>query len=409
MRLVALADSDSYVKWAGALIGALRDDDASLFVVDSPLVVSEVQLTAALVGSGVERAERIELPHVVARLARERPDAVLVATTGPIARVLARLVAGLEPRPVIVTGLPGISIPATRKALAYRRQADLFVLHSRREIAEFGELAAARGMPQRFGLATLPFIERAPARGTDLVFAAQAIVPAERPERLLVAAMLREAALAHPERRVVVKVRAVAGEAQTHAERDGYPDLVASLGSVPPNLVVSAAPMSRALDTAEGLVTVSSTAALEALARDIPVIALDTFGVDAALINTVFVGSGLFGDRRAVVTREFRHPEPGWLDANYFHAPESDDWWPRLGELVAARRDGRLTPKTTGLSVGGRVRAAWDRKRAFGATDRSLGGRAALVVGVPLRAAVLVARRVRRRVNGRRPLPASTG
>jgi hypothetical protein len=410
LRIVTLADSDSYVKWGAALLGTLPAAwDRELLVVDSPIVVSDAQLITALAGSGIDRVSRIALPDVAGRLTADPPDAVLVATPGPIAMVLIRVVAALSSRPVVVSGLPGISIPVTRKALQYRRQADLMVLHSRREIREFGELAASRGWDHRFGLATLPFTERRPAFGTDLVFAAQAIVPAERSDRLVIARMLRDAAFADPDRRVVVKVRALAGESQTHPERDGYPDLIDGLGPWPANLVVSAAPMAVALDTAEGLVTVSSTAAIEAIARRLPVITLDTFGVSRSLINPVFVGSGLFGGRDAVLARDFRRPEPGWLDDNYFHDPGAGDWASALDHLVEARRSGDLASRAAHLPAGGRLRAAWDRKRAFGAADRSLGGLLVLLVGVPARAVVRLRRRVAARLSSRRSLSASAG
>lgn len=405
MRMLALADSDSYVKWAAALVGGLPAGwERDLLVVESPIVVSDGQLTAALAGSGLSGVDRVAPAEVAARVAELAPDVVLVATVGPIARVLLRMIARLEPRPVLVTGLPGISIPATRKALLYRRQADLVVLHSRREVREFEALAASRGWDHRFALATLPFADRRPAAGTDLVFAAQAIVPATRAERLVVARALRDAALADPSRRVVVKVRAIAGERQTHAEDDAYPDLLDALGPRPENLVVSAAPMSEALDSAEGLVTVSSTAAVEAVARGIPVVALDTFGVSDALINPVFVGSGLFGGRDAVVGREFRHPDPGWLDDNYFHPAEASTWVARTAMLVARRREGLLGPRPAALGPGGALRAAWDRKRAFGASDALVGGAVALVVGLPARGVVRIVRRLRTRLSPR-PAP----
>jgi hypothetical protein len=410
LRLVVLADSDSYVKWGAALAGTLPPEwDRELLVVDTPMVVSDAQLATALTGSGIEAVTRITLPEVGPRLALDPPDAVLVATPGPIARVLTRIIADLTPRPVVVSGLPGISIPTTRKALLYRRQADLVVLHSRREVREFGRLAHAKGWDHRFGLATLPFATRHPAAGTDLVFAAQAIVPAPREDRVVVARMLRDAALADAGRRVVIKVRALPGENQTHPEQDGYPDLIATLGPVPANLVVSAIPMASALGTSEGLVTVSSTAAIEALARGIPVIALDTFGVRRSLINPVFVGSGLFGTRDDVVARAYRHPDPEWLDDNYFHDPAADDWTRTLERLVAERRAGRLAPRPSHLPRGGALRAAWDRKRAFGDADRSFGGYVALAVGTPLRAAVRGKNRLRRRVRAWRSLHATAG
>lgn len=402
-RIVALADTDSYVKWAGALLGTLGDGwDASLLVLETPLVVSEGQLAAALTGSGLDRTRvsRVAWDDLPGRLAEVQPDAVLLAGRGPLVRVLAREVAKLAPRPVLVTGLPGISIPATRKAIAYRTQCDLFVLHSHRERREFDALADERGMPQLFALATLPFARGgvgAPGeeRKGDLVFAAQAKVPAEREDRLRIARLLMRAALADPARRVVVKLRAAAGEQQTHAERDAYPDLLAELGPVPPNLVVSTAAMGRVLADAEGLVTVSSTAAIEAVARGIPVIALDMFGVAPELINEVLADAGLLGGEDDVVARRFRHPDAGWLEDNYFHDAAEDDWADALGGLVDARRAGELEPKAPLARRGGALRDVWERKSVLGAQDRSIRGMAALAIGVPVRELVRLAQRAR--------------
>lgn len=408
--IVGLADTDSYVKWGASLLGSVKDAaDVTMLVVETPLVVSETQQRAALAGAGLagERVRRVEYADLQRELMTLRPDAVLIAARGPLARVLARLAAGLSPRPVIVTGLPGISIPATSRALQFRAQCDLFVLHSTRELREFAALANARGLSQRFALSRLPFAvpprRQGGARGGDLVFAAQAIVPRERADRLRVAKMLIAAAEANPWRRVVVKLRAAAGEKQTHREVDDYRDLLARLGRrrpLPQNLVVSTGPMARALDTAEGLVTVSSTAAIEAVARGVPVIALDTFGVSDQLINPVFVGSGLLAGEEAVIARDFRHPEAAWLADNYFHDPAMDAWFDRMQSLIEQRRAGRLEPKPPLARRGGHARDVFERKMALGSKDRSVAGLAVVVVGWPARLAVRSWNRVKRVVRG---------
>lgn len=416
LRVVALADTDSYVKWAAALLGSLpAGTDVRLLIVETALVVSPAQQAAALDGSGLDpaRVRRIVYDDLSGALGELAPDAVLVAARGPVVRVLTALVAALDPRPVIVSGLPGISIPATTAAMVHRTQCDLFVLHSTREIAAFSALARQRGLTQRFALAGLPFAragrptlrERSTLpepvegragvvastgsatvpRGTDLVFASQAIVPRERIDRMRVARLLVEAARADPGRRVVVKERAVAGEHQTHAQKHGYPDLLRRMGPLPANLVISTDSMARALDAAEGLVTVSSTAAIEAIARGIPVIALDTFGVDDSLINTVFVGSGLLGSEDDVVRRDFRLPPTEWLNRNYFHDPVDEDWIAELVQLVELRRAGELPAKPGRARRGGRLRDVWERRMALGSRDRSLAGTVVWIIGVPSR------------------------
>ena len=152
--------------------------------------------------------------------------------------------------------------------------------------------------------------------------------------------------------------------------------------------------MARALDTAQGLVTVSSTAAIEAVARGIPVIALDSFGVADKLINPVFLGSGLLAPESAVIARDFRHPAPEWLADNYFHAAAADDWFGRLQDLVARRRAGELPEKAPRGRRGGRIRDTWERKIALGRKDRSVAGLAVVAVGVPVRFAVRWSRRL---------------
>lgn len=422
LRLLGVADTDSYVKWGAALLGAAPADwRTSLIVLSTPVTVSDGQLASALAGSGMPQpgaapgagrpeasVARATWDELRATLVDDPPDAVLIAARGPLVRVVAKAVAELAPRALIVTGLPGISIPVTRKALLFRAQCDLFVLHSHREVRDFGALAVQYGLAQSFALATLPFTAHArsgaPATGgDDLVFAAQALVPAERDDRRRVARLLVRAAEADPSRRVVVKLRATPGEHQTHAEADPYPQLLAELGPLPPNLVVSTEPMRVALDAAQGLLTVSSTAAIEALCRGIPVLALDSFGVGPELINVVFEGSGLFGGEDDVVARRFRRPDPEWVHDNYLHDPADDDWAARVAELVALRRAGTLPARPPLTRRGGRLRDVWERKRVLGPMDRTFAGAVALVIGAPLRAVFVASKRVTCWVSERMP------
>lgn len=403
MRALALVDTDSYAKWGAALLAQLPAEwSREVVVIATPALPSADQLRAALAGSGFSayEASTLELRAAVRRVEVQRPDVVIVAMRGPAASVLLRVLSELPDRPVLVSGLPGISIPATRKALFYRGQADLVVLHSKNEIREFRFAARKRGWSHRLALATLPFIDDRPASGgTDVVFAVQSIVPLRLDDRQRVLDILVDTARRNPGHRVVIKVRAVEGEAQTHLERHDYPALLAARTSTPPNLVVASGPMSAALDTAVGLVTVSSTSIMEAIARGVPVIAISEFGVTAELINVVFAGSGMLGSGDDVAALRFAQPRPEWLDENYFHDAGQNDWLPAVDELLAARSAGALHPRRS-LSggAGGALRRAWERKRAFGSHDRSAAGFVALAVGLPPRAVVLALRAASRAV-----------
>lgn len=419
--LLVVADTDSYVKWGAALASRLPGSwHTELVVLQTPAAPSARQLRVALAGTGftTDHARTVDLTELAELVDARRPDAVLLALRGPLVRVVVPAIGGSPHRPVLVSGFPGLTIPAEPKAVVYREQVDLIVLHSRREVREFGANAIRLGIDTvEFGLATLPFLATtseettggaeggsAPdvALGTDLVFAAQAKVPAERADRVRMLGWLADAARRRPNRRVVVKVRARAGEAQTHAETHDYADLLADAavraelgGTLPPNLVVEDGPMGEHLSHAAMLVTVSSTAVLEAVARGVPALVIDEFGVDPKLINTVFDGSGLFGSAAALIEGEARHPRPEWLGDNYFHGSEAEDWLLRLDALVARRRAAGLVLAARRHNLaGGALRRAFERKRMLGVYDRSIGGRLAMMVAVPTRWVVRRARRV---------------
>ncbi len=426
LRVIAIADADSFVKWSASLLQGVDGIRAHLLVVQTPLTASPAQQRTALAGTGLkpEQVTRLAFAHTAAWLDAQRPDVVLLAGRGPFVRLIGRVVDGLSSRPVVVAGMPGMALPAQRGALEYRRHADLLVVHSHREERAFAELGRRIGVQVPTSLATLPFARPrarmlAPDRvrvltaedgraatllaerpdasrprrdpATDIVFAAQALVPADRAERAEIAATLVRAAEADPTRRVVLKLRSRPGESETHLERDAYLDLLPARR--PANLVVSYESMASALSRASGLVTVSSTAAIEALAAGVPVIALDSFGVSKTLLNTVFVGSGLLGGRSEVVAGRFRHPHPDWLRDNYFHPAAESTWWQRVEQLVAMRRSGSLSPRRVPSPRGGTLHEAWHRASVLGREDRSITGIAALALGAPVTAAIAALRR----------------
>lgn len=372
VRVVAIADSDSYLKWSAATLEAMpRAWRTEQWLIRNPIAPSQEQIRAA-----TDRPVRmITLAGVAAGLAAQPPDVLLLAATGPVVQTLAGLpLLRRRRRPVLVTGLPGISVPATRRALQFRSGCDLFVLHSHREVTEFATEAAAIGLPMEFGLATLPFIKQvrrqvARAEHRDdpagsrsgpekIVFAAQAKVPEDVEDRRRV---LRSFAALPPARKVVIKLRALPGEQQTHRERLPYTelwdDLVRTEGHDPQAVDFAVGSMADVLQDADGFVTVSSTAALEAIGLGVPVLIIDDFGVSAEVINEVFIGSGCLGSLDDLARSTLHPPQPEWLARNYFHDPADDDWLLRIDELVWRRSAGDLPVPPVRL-VDGRLRHA---------------------------------------------------
>lgn len=457
MKVLGVADSDSYTKWGASMLRRMPAAwTRSLVIIRTPALPSPRQLRSVLTGTGFspETTPLVDLADLAELVSIERPDVVLLSVRGPVVRVLIRMIAAAGPhRPLIVSGLPGISIPATLLALYYRSQVDLLILHSKREIAEFGELAAEWGIRQDFALATLPFladrppvdgasvdgvpveagpveaspveagtVEASPVEagtvvagvsvrtgGSDIVFAAQAKVPKELEDRERLLGWLADAARADPERLVIIKLRGMTGEAQTHSERYPFDVLLESLEDAPDNLVISTGPMSKHLERAAVLVTVSSTASIEAIALGVPVLALDDFGVSGTLINLVFERSGVLGGSRRLATDDFCSPEPEWLDQNYFHGQADDTWIASIEAGVALQQRGPLPLRPQfRATLGGNLRRIWDRKRALGPYDTSVGGYLALAVGLPLRGAVRFSRRVRAALRPTAPAESPT-
>ncbi|MEG8037267.1 hypothetical protein QP157_18705 [Sphingomonas sp. LR61] len=272
--MVALVDTDSFAKWGAHLLAAAPAGwDLDLRTVATPRSASAKQLRSAFRGLDARLAHlRTDPPTpknvdaVVEELRVDPPDAVLVSLIGPVAElVIDEVHRRIPDRPVLVSGLPGISFPAKWKGIFFRARADLFVLHSHREVRAYEEMAIEGGVVPRFALATLPFARSASASASTgatasastgapasastgapdepvrdaVVFAAQPSVPLERVDRALVVEWLVATARQHPEWRVVIKTRAAAGEHQTHREEHPYPDLVPA--DAPANLAVERA------------------------------------------------------------------------------------------------------------------------------------------------------------------------
>lgn len=350
-RAVVLTDTDSYVKWGAALASQFPAAwDVELLIARSSAVPSPRQIADGLAGTRFAGTvpRIVGLADLRRMLGAEGPDVVLLAARGYTVQAAVSVLPNVPTRPVIVTGLPGVGVPVLPYGLGFRRSADVFVVHSRREVREFTHAAQRLGHQPRFELATLPYlrhqVDEPAQRDGRIVFAAQALVPATRRERVWLVERLADVARAHPTRPVVVKIRALPGETQTHHEQVSFQTLVEELADRPDNLVVEAGPMQDQLARAGGFVTVSSTALLEAIAAGVPAMALEDFGVGVSQINLALEGSGLIGDTNDLVALKFAEPQQRWLVDNYFHDPAEDTWLDRVHDLLAQRSEGRLDP-----------------------------------------------------------------
>ena len=102
--------------------------------------------------------------------------------------------------------------------------------------------------------------------------------------------------------------------------------------------------MQEVLRTSRGFATVSSTAALEAMAMNRPTLIISDFGVSAEMINLVFEESGCLGTLDDLRSGRLCQAAPRWLEANYFHPAGENNWLELLNQLLEVRAAGQLAP-----------------------------------------------------------------
>lgn len=367
IRIVSVSDSESYLKWATQLLSSLPGVEAHVYLIDSPILPTPEQITHAIAGTAwagrsIPVVTRTDLAQI---MTDHHADIVLGAATGPIVAQLFLTAHLLENRPALVSGLPGMGLPASTKGMNYRRLMDAFITHSFAEVAQYTEVSALTQVPCEIYLARLPMLrsvgipERAVAAEVPqtLVFAPQAKVPESLEDREAIVRALAEFASRHEGSSAVIKMRSRPGEHETHHEQHSYLDILESLRArgVPgaEHIGLGYGPLDEFLVPGAALVTVSSTAALESFDRRIPTLLISDFGCDRDLLNEAFADSGATGTLAEVAAGTIGFPTSEWLAQNYFH---SDDGRLRHHlELLATRaRAGQLPNRRS---------AVWKQKR----------------------------------------------
>lgn len=378
MRALVLADSDAYLKWAVSRARDLPSEwQVDVVVLDNAVTPSARQRVVAVAGRWID-VPVVSLAQVAQTLSAG-VDVLVLACRGPLIEFFfSEVLEELPERPVVVSGVPGLWFPPTRRGLDSRAAVDVLVVHSERE-RRMVEAANSSGGPE-VALASLvdrfdPEDLREAEGAGAVVFDPQALVPCTRAERQQLLDGLLRTAWEHPSVPVLVKIHSHDDEAQIHHEFASYPELARELRvERPRNLRFVTGPLSAYLGGARGLVTVSSSAAVEAIAAKVPTMVLSDFGVASRNLNEVFQGSGLWGDLDRLARLDFPVPDAPWCEQNYFHDPAASDWVGAVTELVGdpaelrRLRDRRPPgPQPTGLR--GRVRRLRLRSQALGAAD----------------------------------------
>ena len=221
-------------------------------------------------------------------------------------------------------------------------------------------------LPPSFAVGRLPMLNHHEPPAPDetpvnrIVFAPQAKMPFEESERLEILKALAETKRKHPDVEVIVKLRALRGEPQTHIERFPYDYLwekyCAETGENEHLLDFQTGSLAERLTPGTALVTVSSTAAIEAIDLGLRVGIISDFGVTEKLLNAMFSESGLLMALDEMQDLDIPHANQQWLRRNYFHTPDDvaaahrRDMEHELVSLADASRKGYLDVSATAMA-----------------------------------------------------------
>ncbi|MDQ0844644.1 DUF6716 putative glycosyltransferase [Streptomyces sp. V1I6] len=367
VRVAVLADSDTRWKW-GALtarrIAPSTSVELSGFLLRGRATPTARQL--AEVGVSADELREVTGNEFLRAMRDGSYDIVVLALVGGGVQAMLHGLAALgqDRRPVVVTGYVGVVYEKLSDGLLLRHGADVVLANSRHDATRFR--AVYEGVGADAGSVTeaaLPFLGGAPyrpqeGRGT-VVFAVQPSVPESRADRAYLLRRLVEHARLHPDREVLLKLRSKPGEHTTHLEEIPYQKLAEKLpGGLPPNFRPVYGNMGEVLDRTDLLVTVSSTAALEALHRRIPTAVLTDLGVREALGNHHFLGSGLLASWDRLDGGHRPTPDADWLSRQGVAAEGSyesafDEARKRVAELLLVPRLPAIAPYYTPATAPG--------------------------------------------------------
>jgi hypothetical protein len=170
-----------------------------------------------------------------------------------------------------------------------------------------------------------------------VLYADQPTVPGPASERGYLYRRLIDYASAHPEREVLLKPRHRPGEDTFHRMKHHPEDLLAGVER-PPNLRIDYTPISEILPEVDLLLTMSSTACLEAVGTGCRVGLILDLGVHERYGNHVFLGSGLLRTFDQLIADDIGSPDRSWLGSYFFDRPgtASEQIVDRVEKLLAS-------------------------------------------------------------------------
>ncbi len=230
-------------------------------------------------------------------------------------------------RPLIVTGYNGVVYEKHLEGLLWRVGYDFITVNSQHDLDLFTRhlndfnfpthplvvtgLLLAQGKESCVTLLK----QKASEPIKQVLFACQAAVPKVRIERRYLLKKFVEYARRHPTRKILVKPRTVPGEETFHRQRHHYQHIYNEefRKNGPPNLEFVYDGFETYLPKTDLVVSVSSTAILEAAAFGVRTAILTDLGIKEAMGNHFFAGSGLFTTMADLMADRIPEADENWF------------------------------------------------------------------------------------------------
>ena len=301
-KVVVIADADSRLKWVYNVALQLVSSSNIEIVIIGKMPADE-QLEA-LPSSGLDCFEDIYSFRETATNFSQY-SAVICSATGSLLNMLIVDLHNVPDRPSIITGYEGLVYEKHIEGLLWRYGSDVILVNSPADLALFSsalkELGLDDGCLHCVGFGRL-------AHGGEqvdylaknkIVFATQPSVPVTYMERAFLLDCFIKFAESNPGLEVIIKGRVKPGEGLGTPYKEKHPyeligEDIAKKTPLPPNLIFSYERMDAVLLEARALVSISSTAMLEAMAMGVPAIALSDLGIRESYGNHFFLGAGIF-------------------------------------------------------------------------------------------------------------------